>query len=67
MIEDIWLRCRSCARSWMQAQIDPGAWWSEGVTPEKIARQVGSCPHCGARSLEVVSEQQSLTLETQQP
>lgn len=50
---DVVLRCPSCGYQWLQAQIDPEAWWAKGVTPEKIAKQVGSCPQCGTKDLEV--------------
>jgi hypothetical protein len=39
------LRCPKCSYTWQAATIDTAAWWSRGVTPETIARQV-YCRFC---------------------
>ena len=43
---DVTLTCPSCGHTWLEAQIDPAAWWGY-VTPQTIAQRP-SCPVCEA-------------------
>jgi hypothetical protein len=51
------LQCPACGREWLHATIQPGSWWSEGSTPEAIAKR----PWC------VCGQAPPMQLVTQQP
>jgi len=43
----IFLTCPRCEHQWEAASVIDGAWWSAGVTPERIAA-ICYCPKCEA-------------------
>lgn len=42
---DVYLACPACRYVWLEAQIEPGAWWAEGSSPAAIAKRPW-CPKC---------------------
>ncbi len=57
MTQAVWLSCPRCRRRWLGGMVEPDAWWSAGVTPQKIAT-LWYCPHCDARPPMRVIEQE---------
>jgi hypothetical protein len=41
----VWLECPGCGHLWVAAIILPGAWFSAGSTPAKVAGRC-YCPRC---------------------
>lgn len=48
MTNHVYMRCPSCGYEWHGASIVEGAWWAEGLTPEKSCARP-RCPSCECR------------------
>jgi hypothetical protein len=47
-VQVVTVACPACGYAFVAGHIVPGAWWAQGVTPEKVAA-VPYCPQCECR------------------